>query len=184
MCLCVCMCIYVCVCVCVCVCACVCVLCVCVRACAMVWKVYVLVVNSWQTKLINYCNGFPYLHYYTPHMPPQIQTSCAPRTILREWAERTFVTSTDYWTFRKQVTSRPDCVVLIIQGLRLGPHSKYGHVTHALFLRSPASWPCVVWPSLSSTSPGWTQTCSRSPGTLAASLRPSSPSTSIGRVGL
>ena len=152
-------------------------MCVCVCVCARndmesLCLVF-LVIHFWHTELINYCNGFPYLHQYTPHIPPQIQTSCAPRTILREWAERTFVTSTDYWTFRKQVTSRPDYVVLIIQGLRLGLHSKYGHAMDALFLRSPASWPCVVWPSLSSTSPGWTQTCSRSPGTLAASLRPS-----------
>ena len=36
----------------------------------------------------------------------QIQTSLVPQTILRDWAEKTFVTNTDYWTFRKQVLTK------------------------------------------------------------------------------
>ena len=33
----------------------------------------------------------------------QIQGALAPPTLLKEWAEQTFTTTTDYWTFRKQV---------------------------------------------------------------------------------
>ena len=33
----------------------------------------------------------------------QIQATLIPPTILREWAEQTYLTTTDYWTFRKQV---------------------------------------------------------------------------------
>ena len=33
----------------------------------------------------------------------QIQTALAPPTLLKDWAEQTFTTTTDYWTFRKQV---------------------------------------------------------------------------------
>lgn len=33
----------------------------------------------------------------------QIQTSLVPQTILREWGEKSYATSTDYWTFRMQV---------------------------------------------------------------------------------
>ena len=39
----------------------------------------------------------------------QIQTSLVPQTILKDWAEKTFVTNTDYWTFRKQVCTCEDC---------------------------------------------------------------------------
>ena len=33
----------------------------------------------------------------------QIQGTLVPPTILREWAEQTYLTTTDFWTFRKQV---------------------------------------------------------------------------------
>ena len=33
----------------------------------------------------------------------QIQSSLAPQHILREWAERSFASNTDFWAFRKQV---------------------------------------------------------------------------------
>jgi len=39
----------------------------------------------------------------------QIQTSLVPQTILKDWAEKTFVTNTDYWTFRKQVRTHENC---------------------------------------------------------------------------
>ncbi|KAL5497639.1 hypothetical protein EMCRGX_G014148 [Ephydatia muelleri] len=35
----------------------------------------------------------------------QIQSSGAPPTILKDWSERTFLTVTDLWTFRKQLTN-------------------------------------------------------------------------------
>ena len=35
----------------------------------------------------------------------QIQSSLAPPTIMKEWAMKTFPTATDYWTFRRQVTT-------------------------------------------------------------------------------
>ena len=33
----------------------------------------------------------------------KIQNSSIPATILKDWAEKTFLTATDLWTFRKQV---------------------------------------------------------------------------------
>ena len=35
----------------------------------------------------------------------QIQNSSIPATILKDWAEKTFLTATDLWTFRKQLTN-------------------------------------------------------------------------------
>ena len=43
----------------------------------------------------------------------QIQATLIPPTILREWAEQTYLTTTDYWTFRKQV-----CIVLFMHNYK------------------------------------------------------------------
>jgi transformation/transcription domain-associated protein len=34
----------------------------------------------------------------------EIQTTMIPKTILKDWASRTFSSATDYWTFRKMFT--------------------------------------------------------------------------------
>ena len=33
----------------------------------------------------------------------QIQSTIVPEVILKEWAQRSYQSSADYWTFRKQV---------------------------------------------------------------------------------
>lgn len=34
----------------------------------------------------------------------EVQTNMVPRGLLKEWALNTFITATDYWTFRKTVS--------------------------------------------------------------------------------
>ena len=36
----------------------------------------------------------------------QIQSTIVPEVVLKEWAQRTYQDSAEYWTFRKQVSSK------------------------------------------------------------------------------
>ena len=56
-----------------------------------------------------YINSVMHIHTHIQCMCACMQTSLVPQTILKDWAEKTFVTNTDYWTFRKQVCTHENC---------------------------------------------------------------------------
>ena len=68
--------------------------------------------QDWDCALVHYYDRLA--HYQTSgetitlqtlqNIFTQIQTALAPPTLLKEWAEQTFTTTMDFWTFRKQVS--------------------------------------------------------------------------------
>ncbi|XP_064456550.1 transformation/transcription domain-associated protein-like isoform X2 [Ornithodoros turicata] len=59
-----------------------------------------------------------------------VQGSAVPRTLLRDWAQSTFLCPTDYWTFRKQLTlqlSLAGLAEFVMHLTRLNPDMMYLH---------------------------------------------------------
>ena len=54
-----------------------------------------------------------------------------PKTMLKEWATQSFVTSTDYWTFRKMFTlqlSLAGFAEYVLHLSRLNPGKRFSHI--------------------------------------------------------
>ncbi|XP_064401908.1 transformation/transcription domain-associated protein-like isoform X2 [Halichondria panicea] len=69
---------------------------------------------DWDCAMVKYYEALSHAQSLNEPLTPQllykifnqIQATLIPPTILREWAEQTYLTTTDYWTFRKQVTNQ------------------------------------------------------------------------------
>ncbi|CAI7996002.1 Transformation/transcription domain-associated protein [Geodia barretti] len=68
--------------------------------------------QEWDSPMVQYYERLALLQSQGESITPetlqtlfsQIQTSHAPQTLLREWGEKSYATSTDFWTFRMQFT--------------------------------------------------------------------------------
>ena len=61
----------------------------------------------------------------------EVQSSMVPKTMLKEWATQSFVTSTDYWTFRKMFTlqlSLAGFAEYVLHLSRLNPGKRFSHI--------------------------------------------------------
>ncbi len=69
---------------------------------------------DWDCALVKYYEALSHAQSLNEPLTPQllhkifdqIQSTLIPSTLLQDWAEQTYHTTTDYWTFRKQVS---DC---------------------------------------------------------------------------
>lgn len=60
----------------------------------------------------------------------EVQTNIVPRTLLKDWATRTFQSATDYWTFRKMFTLQLSLACFaeyVLHLTRLNPDMMYIH---------------------------------------------------------